>query len=60
VAGRAVNEHRREPAADPAILHRQCSEVILLAEKVGPALLDRVRRDLWPHGEAELRRPTRR
>lgn len=50
VAGTAVDEHRREAPSEPVLVHRRCVDVISLAEKVGPGLLDRVRHYLWPEG----------
>lgn len=56
VAGAAVDQHRREPLAEPVVVHHSCAHVISLAQKVGPALLDRVRHYLWPERRSGTRR----
>ena len=55
VAGSAV-EHRREPRSESVLVHRRCADVISLAQKAGPGLLDRVQQYLWPEGRTRPRR----
>ena len=59
VAGTAVLEFRDDSRATPALVHRACGDVIALAQRVGPELLERVREHLWPERRPR-RRPARR
>jgi hypothetical protein len=56
----AAVEHRRDPRSEPAWVHPNCRELILLAQKAGPGLLDRLRDYLWPdEGSTPRRRQPR-